>query len=1304
MDVRGVMRRDIHRLRQKIKAHESKPGGAGHSELLASIEASRELRARRLESTARLNTELATGLPISEAGERIGKLLEAHQVVIVAGETGSGKTTQLPKICLNLGLGVDAMIGHTQPRRLAARTVAKRIAEETGAQLGTEIGYAVRFSDQVNDYTAVKVMTDGLLLNEIRRDRFLDQYDAIIIDEAHERSLNIDFLLGFLKRLTARRRDLKIIVTSATIDVARFAAFFDDAPIVEVGGRTFPVDVRYLAPAEEEPTDFLDAGLDPSHNGLIDALEEISRAPLGSARDVLAFFAGEREIFEAAHVLRRHFGERLEVMPLYARLSFAEQRKVFETTGRVRRVVLATNVAETSLTVPNIGYVIDPGFARINRYSYRSKLQRLPIEPISRASADQRKGRCGRIAPGVCYRLYSEQDYLSRDEFTDPEIRRVNLASVVLQMQAFALGNISTFPFIDPPDPRAIKDAMRLLDELQAIVKGKLTAIGREMARIPVDPRLARMLVEANKQGATRELMVIVAALAVADPKERPMQKAQAADAAHEAFRHEKSDFLSFLKLWEWLEEQRGALTRNRFDRAVKKRFISVPRSREWREIHRQLRLIGKELRYRENTKPANYRTIHECILSGSLSMIATHDERGRYIGARQLKLRIFPGSGIAGRGPRWLVAGEIVETSQVFARCVAMVEPGWIERQSEHLIKVQHNAPAWSLKRGEVMAQKRVSLYGLMLAEARRVSYTAVDPGLCRELFIRDGLLAGAIESPPPFLEANLQATLAAQELEAKGRRRDLLVSDDELHAFYDQRLPAGILRVADLRAWLREAPDSQVNSLYLNDADLLRARPAHLGEEAFPSTLTIAGAELAVAYRFAPGERDDGVSITVPVGLLAAISPESLAWGVPGFLPNVLEQWLRTLPKQKRRLLAPMPEKVTLLCAELLKPGVYRQGRLLTALAELLDNHFKLAVDEADWDRTRVDQHLLMYVRVVDEQGRILQQGRDIRQIKQSLATETSTKNKEPVRAERVTTLTEQPIDGHVVVGQDGARAVAYPGLVDRVDYVEWQYFDDERARDAARPRALSRLALANLGQVSGYFRKALDRHPKLGLHYATLGDAAALKQTLLLNVVWRCFFAGRPLPMGTAAFEARLTDSKGILASTFNEVTAEFAQVLDHRFSIVRALEGLSSKAYDRSKADARAHLDALAPANLLEVTPAAYLPLLPRYLAGIAHRLAHLEGHVPKDLRLLESLAPFGQRLQALQSAELYDAARWTDLRFLLEEVRLAQFAAPIAKQRVKTHPLADAFFTKPWKASVKRVDEELLFEERRVGLA
>ena len=1245
-------------------------------------------RARRL---GQLNLALNPDLPVAQAEETLAEALRTNQVVVVAGETGSGKTTQLPKLLLQAGYGVRGMIGHTQPRRLAARTVASRIADETGAVLGEEIGFAVRFTDAVREHTAVKVMTDGLLLNEVRTDRFLDAYDAIIVDEAHERSLNIDFLLGFLKRLVAKRRDLKVVITSATIDVERFSAFFGGAPVVAVGGRTYPVEVVY----QETPTELFD--------GVVEALEDIDTRPYQGASDVLIFCTGEREIFELARDLRRRFNERFDILPLYARLSFSEQRKVFSASSSKRRIVIATNVAETSITVPNIGYVIDPGLARINRYSYRSKLQRLPIEPISQASANQRMGRCGRIAPGVCFRLFAESDYASRPEFTDPEIRRVNLAGAVLQMQAFKLGEMQTFPFIDPPDPRAVKDALRLLDELQALKGGKITKIGRQMARLPVDPRLARMLVEGHQQGALAEMLIVVAGVAAQDPRERPMQKAQAADQSHQAFLDERSDFLAYLNLWRWLDERKAELSNNAFKRLLEKRFINFLRVREWREVHRQLRTVCRELGWRFNTASASYGAIHESIVCGSLSLIGQHDERGEYRGARNLKMRVFPGSGLAEKTPKWIIAGEITETSRVYARTVAKIEPGWIERHAQHLVKKRYSEPRWVPKRGEVTASVTISLYGLVLADGRSTSYDKVDRDACREIFIRDGLVAGAIEPAPAFLTDNLSLVREIQDMEAKSRRRDILVSDDFMRAFYAERIPAEITRVKSLRVWLKQ-PDNEA-ALRFTRQGLLQTDDANVPLEAFPSELDIAGTALPLSYRFAPGTKDDGVTLSVPVGVLNAVNGEALAWLIPGLFSKLVEAWLRTLPKAKRKNLAPMPEKVEAMSEFLLRPDRYRQGRLLSALQALLKDWYRIEVQESDWDPSRVEPHLQFFIAIIDARGKRIRGNRDINVLRQHAAEQIAALPQKQLAREEASGLVqfpETPIAESVVLGARTARVMKYPGLVDCGSVVDLKLFDSPQRRDAAHRDGLIRLALINLGQVGRYFRRELDKHPHMSLHYASLGTASDLKEEILRSVVWRCYFEGRTLPSEAGAFNERLKSCRPALATVFTETVDGLADILSLRFAAGRTLADLESKAYERSKADINAHLSNLVPGNVVSQTPDKYFRLLPRYLAGIQRRLDNLPGHVPKDIKCLEQIDPFQARLADLEKAELYDPQLSMALRFLLEEVRLVLFAEQVARKKVANHPLGE-YFGPQWKASLKRLDAELDKEERRLGL-
>ena len=1292
----AIMRRDAFKLSRM----------AAGDKATALADASAQLYQQRHAAVQNLDCNLATGLPVSEAGERIRELIASHQVVIVAGETGSGKTTQLPKICLQAGMGKSGMIGHTQPRRIAARTVAQRIAQETGAQLGREVGFAVRFSDQTRDETLVKVMTDGLLLAEIRHDRFLEKYDAIIVDEAHERSLNIDFLLGFLYRLTQKRRDLKVIVTSATIDVARFSAYFGNAPVVEVGGRTFPVDMEYRGQVDEDD------------NQLINVLEEIDAKPLSKARDVLAFFSGEREIFDAAKRLRRHFADRFEILPLYARLSAADQRRVFTQSAARRRIVLATNVAETSLTVPNIGYVIDTGLARVARYSYRSKLQRLPIEPISQASANQRAGRCGRIAPGICYRLFDESDFQSRPEFTDAEIRRVNLASVVLQMQALGLGDIYRFPFIDPPEHKAIKDAVRLLEELQAIASGKLTPLGRKMARMPVDPRLAAMLLASGEQGCLTQMLVIVSALAVQDVRERPIEKAQAADTAHEMFVDEQSDFLTYLNLWRWIEQQRAELTNSRWQTALRKRFINPMRVREWREIYRQLKSVCTELGLKANSNPANFQQIHESILVGSLSQIGRFEERGSYLAARNQRMRIFPGSGLAKRSPKWIVAAEIVETRRVFARCVASIESRWIEGHAQHLVRRRTSDPVWSMKRGEVVAYETVSLYGLILAERRPVAYHTIDPDFCRDLLIREGLVRGGVQDPPAFLRHNLELAAQILDAEAKGRRRDLLISEDHLAAIYDKLMPRHVCRVSDLRHWFKKRAGETKDALFFDEKMLLRRDDVGLQESDFPSALQLSELELPLKYRFAPGQPDDGITVTIPAGVLPSVNAELLEWSVPGMLPAVIEFWLRSLPKNKRKLLAPLPDKLPHLTNRLLQPQCYRQGRLLTALSQLLRDLHRIEVTAEDWDKERLPEHLRMRCAVVDESAKELASGRELQQIKDKLANKLvpAASDFSDYEQADIEAFPEQLPD-HIVVQTAAGPTVGFPGLsfcgtkatkgakVSKAEKgkrgsVNLAVFVSAAERDIANRHGYAQLALTQLGKPAQFFRRELGKHRQLGLYFASLGNAEVLAEELLLSVAWYCYFDGRTLPSTAQEFTQRMADCRGELADVFALTLSSFETVLKLRFELVGLIDSLRSPGLLPSLDDAKTELDALVPSNVLSITPLRFLPSLPFYLEGLKHRLAQLRGHVPKDRQLMQQVKPLHQRLEAIKMAEMHDPSIDAELHFLLQELRLKLFAEPLALQK-RPRP---AFVGSDSKVSLKRVEEKMRLEEQRVGLA
>ncbi len=1269
-----VMRRDEYRLRRLARQDR-----AAFLELLERSKA--ELAGRR---AAEVRIEYPQELPIAAHVAEIRELLQRHQVVVVAGETGSGKTTQLPKVCLEAGLGRRGMIAHTQPRRLAARTVAARIAEELETTVGAAVGYAVRFSDQTGPSTLVKLVTDGLLLTEIRRDKLLEGYDVVIVDEAHERSLNIDFLLGYLKRVLARRRDLKVVITSATIDVDAFSRHFGNAPVVEVGGRGYPVQVRYLG--DERPFE----------EKLLECIEDIETSPMGPARDVLVFQSGEREILETARLLREAVGERLEILPLYARLAFRDQQRVFQP-GKRRRVVLATNVAETSITVPGIGYVIDPGLARISRYSYRSKLQRLPVEPISQASANQRMGRCGRVAPGVCYRLYDEADFAGRPDYTDPEIKRTNLASVVLSMEAFGLGDVGRFPFLEPPDPGAVRDARRLLEELGALDGHRLTDIGRRMARLPVDPRLARMLLAAGQHRSLAEVLIITSGLAVQDPRERPLDKRGSADRAHAEHADDRSDFLSLVKLWRFYEEARGATTRAELRRLLEKSFLSPPRMREWRELHRQLLLSVREQGMRPASEPASYADVHRAVLTGSLSLIGMHEEKGNYLGPRNLRFRIFPGSALAGRTPKWLMAGEIAETRRVYARSVAAVEPAWIEAAAAHLVKRRYGEPHWSARRGEAVAYESVTLYGLPLADQRRVSYTAIDPAVSRDLMIRHGLVRGDVKRPLPFLEHNLARVSELLEQEARGRRRDLVVSEDVQAALYQERLPSEIAGMAQLERWWRSASADARKRLFFTEAELGTGAGVRTPEHDFPSELVLRGTAFPLEYRFAPGEPDDGISIRVPVGALPAVVSESLDWSVPGFFPAVCEQWLKSLPKAKRRLLAPVPDRVDEMLPLLTRADRYRQGRLSVALAAAVRDLFGVAVSADDWDRSRVDPHLLVNVKVVDEEGRLLAQGRDLQAQKDRFAEQVKARLDDGVAGglER-SGLTGFPDDvtmDDTLVLNDGGTVVVYPAFVDGGDHVDLRLLASEEEQRRVNPGGYARLALLTVGRTASYLRKRVQNHVagnrELGLHYAPLGSARQLEDELLRASAWYCFFAGAPLPRTADAFRTCVAARRDNLTETFERTLEALRRVLALRFRVARLMADMSSPAYADALEDAARQLEALVPADVLSKTPPAWLGELPRYLEAFEYRLTHLQGKVSKDRDAVAVVSDFSRRLERAAAAPGADEETLQRLRFGIEELRVALFAEPLGSRG---------------KVSPKRLDRDFSAMERELGLA
>ncbi|MHB1923090.1 MAG: ATP-dependent RNA helicase HrpA, partial [Acidimicrobiales bacterium] len=1001
-------------------------------------------------------------LPVSERREEIRELVRDHQVVIVSGETGSGKTTQLPKICLELGRGLEGMIGHTQPRRIAARAVAERLAEELRVPLGGPVGYAVRFSDQVGPDTLVKVMTDGILLAELQRDRALSAYDTLIVDEAHERSLNIDFILGYLKSLLPRRPDLKVIVTSATIDTGRFSAHFDGAPVVEVTGRTYPVEVRYQ-PLEDEDSE---AGRDQVQ-AVCDAVLDLGQEGPG---DILVFLSGEREIRDTAEALRRMDLDGTEILPLYARLSTAEQHRVFRSHPG-RRVVLSTNVAETSLTVPGIRYVVDAGMARVSRYNRRTKVQRLPIEPVSQASANQRSGRCGRLGPGICVRLYSEEDFEARPAFTDPEILRTNLAAVILQMAAIGLGDVAGFPFVDPPDARNIRDGVDLLEELGALQDSQaesgrlLTPIGRRLARLPVDPRLGRMVLEAERNDCIREVVVIAAALSIQDPRERPVDKRQAAEEFHARFRHPGSDFLTFLNLWNYLQETQESMSSSQFRRLCRREFLSYQRVREWQDVTSQLRQICRELGLRPNATPASPDVIHRSLLAGLLTHVGMWDPQRRdYLGARNAHWAVAPGSSLHRGSTRWVMAGELVETSRLWARSAAGIRPEWIEPLAGHLVKRSYGEPYWDGRRAAGTVEERVTLYGIPIVAGRRVSLSRVDPAGARDMFIQHALVEGDWTRQYDFMVCNAGVLDEAHRLEEKARRTGVVAGDAELFDFFDERLPASVASGDGFDRWWRKQDDPQRFDFSL----ALLVGDTGVDPAAYPDAWRQGRLSLALSYKFDPRSDDDGASVHIPVPVLEQVSGEGFDWHVPAFREELVTALIRSLPKALRRHFVPAPDHAR---AFLARAGP-DDGPLLGVLSRFLTGASGVSVPPGSWDLGQLSGYLRLNFRVEDPAGTVLGTGPDLAELKLTLARRARTEVAavfSALEVRGVTAFEWQELPGEVAAGWKGQTVLGYPALVDRGEHVDLRVYANPEAADSAMWSGTRRLLMLNTPGVT-------------------------------------------------------------------------------------------------------------------------------------------------------------------------------------------------------------------------------------------
>lgn len=1263
----AYIRRRLYRLNKDADSPEKT---AALEALVSRAEQAREKVHERLAN--RPEIQYPDNLPVSQKRDEIASAIINHQVVIVAGETGSGKTTQLPKICLDLGLGSRGLIGHTQPRRLAARSVATRVAEELATPLGEAVGFKVRFADAIKPESYIKLMTDGILLAELTSDKWLEQYDTIIIDEAHERSLNIDFILGYLKKMLPKRPDLKVIITSATIDVERFSKHFNDAPVIEVSGRTYPVETRYRPLLQEN-----DADLDLM-DGIFAAVDELVAEGPG---DILIFMNGEREIRDTAEQLNRRNYRDTEVLPLYARLSYGEQSKVFSShTGR--RIVLATNVAETSLTVPGIRYVIDPGTARISRYSYRTKVQRLPIEPVSQASANQRQGRCGRVGPGICIRLYDEQDFLNRPEFTDPEILRTNLASVILQMLAIGLGDIAAFPFIQPPDSRHIKDGFLLLEELQAVQlrqgRLQLSQLGRQLSQIPLDPRLARMVVEAAKEGCLQEALVITAGLSIQDPRERPLDKKQASDEAHRRFADKDSDFVSWVKLWDHLKSQRHALSASQFRRTCKQEYLAYLRVREWQDLYTQLRQAVHDLKWKLNDTPADYDNLHRALLSGLLSHIGFKQENNEYLGARNRKFFVFPGSPLAKKGPKWIMAAELTETSRLFARCCAKINPEWLETLAAHLVKKQHLEPHFEAKQGSVVAFENQVLYGLTIVNRRRVQFGPIDPVEARAIFIRSALAEGQLKTNEAFFRHNRALVEDVEALEHKSRRRDILVDEEVLVEFYDQRLPQGIYNAPKLMRWWKQEKRTQPELLNFDPELLMKRSGDHVSALDFPDTWHTGNLTLQLSYHFEPSAVDDGVSVHVPVALLNQIDDDGFDWQVPGLREEKCIALIKSMPKNLRRNFVPAPDYA--------RASVQAMTPFNTSLTEALCRQLLrmtgTRISPEDFDTAQLDKHLLINFKVEDDQGKLVEQGRDINALRDKLqgvvAKAIRNVAQKGIEQQEITQWSFGQLPKQYQQRRGSYEVKAFPALVDNQSSVEIKLFDDEFEAEKVHRQGLRRLLLLNMPSPVKHLQQALPNKAKLAMYFNPFGQVQWLIDDIIDAAVQQLLDEKQLDIRSSDEFDAGKDYVRASLNETAEGIALKVEQVLTLYNRIKKRLKGKISLDIAFAMSDIQSQLDALVFKGFVAATGWQRMADLVRYLKAIENRLEKLPVDPTRDRLHMQTI----HRVEDELKAQLAKVPRLQpvpdnlqEARWLIEELRVSFFAqmlgtsVPVSEKRV-----------------------------------
>jgi ATP-dependent helicase HrpA len=1205
-------------------------------------------------------------LPVSARADEICELIQEHQVVVIAGETGSGKTTQLPKICLQAGCGRRGLIGHTQPRRIAARSVGSRLAEELKTTLGDKVGYQVRFSDQSNRNSLIKLMTDGILLAEIQRDRYLSVYDCIIIDEAHERSLNIDFLLGYLKQILPKRPDLKLIITSATIDVEKFSKHFDNAPVVEVSGRTFPVDIVY--------GDIDQTSLDLDQL-IIERLLEIES--LKKQGDVLIFLSGEREIRETSLAIRRAQIPHLEVVPLYARLSLAEQRKIF-SPHKGRRVVLSTNVAETSLTVPGIGYVIDAGRARLSRYSYRTKVQRLPIEAISQASANQRAGRCGRVQKGICYRLYSEEDFASRSEYTDPEIIRTNLAAVILQMLHARIGDIRDFPFIDMPDSRMINDGYKLLEELQAVdKKGALTRLGKTLVGIPLDPKFARMLIEASKLGSLSELMMITTGLSIQDPRERPADKQQAADLCHKQWQHEDSDFLSLVNLWRHFEEKRQALSGNQFAKYCRANYVSPLRMKEWRDLHHQVHSACRSLGLSDNKQPADYRSIHCALLSGLLGQVANRQDKWEFLGTRNRKLFIFPGSGLSKKPPKWIVAGSLMETTKQFALNVAKIDSDWLPALAAHLVKKTYSEPFYHGKNGLVMAKERQTLFGLTIVEARLTAYGKLAPEDARNVFIQQALVEHGYRGKGRFLKHNKNLLEELQALEDRFRRRDLVAEQKIIFSFYNERVPQGIYNQIAFDQWRKEAEKKDSSILKLT-RELLLLRGLSVDEQAqFPEQVSHGGLDFYLSYRFEPGHKEDGVTVAIPLPILHQVPRFYFEWVVPGMLRDKCIALVKSLPKQLRRHFVPVPDYID----KILLTARAQDKPLTEVLTEQLHRLSGVKICDTDWRQDVLDNWYLMNFRLHDEQGKTIAVSRDLEQLqldfKQQISQSLKQSSDDALSRQNITEWDFGSLPEIVCLKRGAMTIKAWPCLRDSGDAIDIELQDNPLVAENLSIQGQLRLALIKGRQQINYLNKHLLRGSDLALKAAAVGHRQALVNAIISASFQHSMFADGKAVRDQDDFEQRYAEGLSKVVGRAQQMAEVIESCLPLLHQCRKQIRAINLAAV-YAKSDIETQVSRLfMPATISHIS-SEQIEQYPRYIRAIEVRLEKLPMQVSKDKQWLEEIQSFAERVSDYNpsqlSRELFDGLE--QYQWAIEEYRVSLFAQqlgtkmPISSKRLE----------------------------------